>query len=147
MRRLQEPVADLETDNRRQIDEQGGDQGGPTDCRAVKEVLNRPVQVCVKAGGVEHPESGKGETGDQIKPSAEKSHGAAFSGIVYRRECDARHLVTFLEYRGLPNREKPFFVNSARQSYSRLFPLIFFDKSNTKISFLKRFFDPLRPLP
>jgi hypothetical protein len=84
VRRLQEPVADLETDDHCQIDEQGSDQGGPTDRRAVKEVLNRPVQVCVKAGGVEHPESGKGETGDQIKPSAEKSHGAAFSGIEYR---------------------------------------------------------------
>ena len=84
MRRLQEPVADFETDDRRQIDEQGGDQGGPTARRAVKEGLNRPVHVCVKAGCVEHPESGKGETGDQIKTSAEKSHGAAFSGIVYR---------------------------------------------------------------
>jgi hypothetical protein len=113
----------------------------------VKEVLNRPVKVCVKAGGVEHPESGEGETGDQIKTSAEKSHGAAFSGIVYRKECNVRLLAAFLEYRGLPNREKPFFVNAARWPYFRLFPLNFFDKSNTKNSFLKCSFDLISPLP
>ena len=112
----------------------------------MKEGLNRPVQVCVKAGGVEHPESGKGETGDQIKTSAEKSHGAAFSGIEYRREGDASLLITFLEYRGLPSREKPFFVHAARWPYFRLFSLNFFDKSNSKI-FLLIFSDPLSRLP
>jgi hypothetical protein len=115
-------VADLEKDDYRQIQEQGGGEGRSADGRAVEKVLNRQGKRCAKAGGMENPESGKDAARDQIKPRRIR--------IIMRRsrgemqgEHDACQLVAFRKKSRLSLHEHLFFASSGRWSVFRPFAL------------------------